>query len=132
MEKSHENWLDVAKGICTTDTFLEVASRTFTLLSSPGITFRIAGMTKGAGIIHSNMATTFGIICTDAPATLVASQQLLSTAADKSYNRISINGDTSTNDMVAMIANGAAGAPKLIFNHLLHRSPKIFLCFREY
>lgn len=59
-------------------------------------------------MIHPNMATTLGIICTDAPVTPPALQQLLSTAADKSYNCISIEGDTSTNDMVAMLANGAA------------------------
>ena len=62
-------------------------------------------------MIHPNMATTLGIVCTDAPVTPPALQQLLSTAADKSYNCISVEGDTSTNDMLAMLANGAAAVP---------------------
>ncbi|APA10948.1 arginine biosynthesis bifunctional protein [Sclerotinia sclerotiorum 1980 UF-70] len=108
MGTTHDHWIEAARGICTTDTFPKLASRTFTLPSSPETTFSIAGITKGAGMIHPNMATTLGIICTDAPITPPALQQLLSTAADKSYNCISIEGDTSTNDMVAMLANGAA------------------------
>lgn len=67
-------------------------------------------------MIHPNMATTLGIIYTDAPVTPIALQQLLSTAADKSYNCISIDGDTSTNDMVAMLANGAAGGNEIDFH----------------
>ncbi|CAD6444154.1 dfa0be5c-e44f-403b-af95-708abb1d74cf [Sclerotinia trifoliorum] len=108
MGTTHDHWIQAARGICTTDTFFKLASRTFTLPSSPETTSSIAGITKGAGMIHLNMATTLGIICTDAPITPRALQQLLSTAADKSYNCISIEGDTSTNDMVAMLANGAA------------------------
>ncbi|KAJ8068997.1 hypothetical protein OCU04_002676 [Sclerotinia nivalis] len=108
MGTTHDHWIQAARGICTTDTFPKLASRTFTLPSSPETTFSIAGITKGAGMIHPNMATTLGIICTDALVTPPALQQLLSTAADKSYNCISIEGDTSTNDMVAMFANGAA------------------------
>ena len=116
MGTSHKHWLEAAKGICTTDTFPKVASRTFTLPSSPNTTFSIAGITKGAGMIHPNMATTLGIICTDAFVTPNALQQLLSTAADKSYNCISVEGDTSTNDMLAMLANGAAGGTEIDFH----------------
>lgn len=116
MGKSHKHWLDAARAICTTDTFPKTASRTLTLPSSPNITFSIAGITKGAGMIHPNMATTLGIICTDVPVTPIALQQLLSTGADKSYNCISIEGDTSTNDMVAMLANGAAGGTEIDFH----------------
>ncbi|ESZ99592.1 arginine biosynthesis bifunctional protein [Sclerotinia borealis F-4128] len=108
MGTTHDHWLQAAWGICTTDTFPKLASRAFTLPSSPNTTFSIAGITKGAGMIHPNMATTLGIICTDAPVAPSALQQLLNTAADKSYNCISIEGDTSTNDMVTMFANGAA------------------------
>lgn len=60
-------------------------------------------------MVHPNMATTLGIVCTDAPVTPVALQQLLAEAASTSFNNISIDGDTSTNDMVALLANGAAG-----------------------
>ena len=115
MGDSHDHWLEAARGICTTDTFPKVASRTFALPSSPGIVYSIAGITKGAGMIHPNMATTLGIICSDAPVTPETLQQCLVTAADKSYNCISIDGDTSTNDMVAMIANGAAGGVAVDF-----------------
>ncbi|TGO89410.1 hypothetical protein BPOR_0111g00200 [Botrytis porri] len=108
MGTTHNHWLQAARGICTTDTFPKLSSRTFTLPSLPNTKFSLAGITKGAGMIHPNMATTLGIICTDAPFTPPALQQLLITAADKSYNCISIEGDTSTNDMVTMFANGAA------------------------
>lgn len=59
-------------------------------------------------MVHPNMATTLAIVCTDAPVTSEALQSLLSAAVDRSYNCISIEGDTSTNDMVVMLANGAA------------------------
>lgn len=66
-------------------------------------------MTKGAGMIHPNMATLLGIICTDAPIEPAPLQTLLTNAITKSFNSISIDGDTSTNDTVAILANGAAG-----------------------
>jgi glutamate N-acetyltransferase/amino-acid N-acetyltransferase len=66
-------------------------------------------MTKGAGMIHPNMATLLGIICTDAPIDPEPLQKMLSSAISKSFNSISIDGDTSTNDTVALLANGAAG-----------------------
>jgi glutamate N-acetyltransferase / amino-acid N-acetyltransferase len=68
-------------------------------------------MTKGAGMIHPNMATLLGIICTDAPLSPSSLSTLLLSAVEKSFNSISIDGDTSTNDTVAMLANGAAGGP---------------------
>lgn len=66
-------------------------------------------MTKGAGMIHPNMATLLGIICTDAPIAPAPLQAMLTHAIDRSFNSISIDGDTSTNDTVALLANGAAG-----------------------
>ncbi|KAH6672540.1 hypothetical protein B0J14DRAFT_655416 [Halenospora varia] len=135
MGNSHDHWLQAARGICTTDTFPKLASRTFTLPSSPNTTFSIAGITKGAGMIHPNMATTLGIICTDAPVTPSALQQLLSTAADKSYNCISIEGDTSTNDMVAIIANGAAtpsnSHPPIDFDSSSASQSEDFIAFQK-
>jgi len=65
-------------------------------------------MTKGAGMIHPNMATLLGILCTDAPIAPSALQPLLTAAVDNSFNSISIDGDTSTNDTVVLLANGAA------------------------
>ncbi|CAI0653803.1 unnamed protein product, partial [Colletotrichum noveboracense] len=109
MGNSHQHWLGAAEAICTTDTFPKLASRQFELPSNPGIIYSMAGITKGAGMIHPNMATTLGIICTDAPIVASDLQALLADATDKTYNCISIEGDTSTNDMVAIFANGAAG-----------------------
>ncbi|KAG9960157.1 arginine biosynthesis bifunctional protein ArgJ beta chain, partial [Aureobasidium melanogenum] len=105
---THEHWLRSARAICTTDTFPKLLSRQFTLPSWPGITFSIAGMTKGAGMIHPNMATLLGVICTDAPIQRTALRTLLSTATNSSFNRITVDGDTSTNDSVALFANGMA------------------------
>ena len=109
----HTSWLATARAICTTDTFPKLLSKTFSLPSSPSITYAIAGMTKGAGMIHPNMATLLGILCTDAPISAPTLQILLTRAVDRSYNAISIDGDTSTNDTVALLANGAAGGPPI-------------------
>ncbi|SPO00712.1 probable Arginine biosynthesis bifunctional protein ArgJ, mitochondrial [Cephalotrichum gorgonifer] len=108
---SHDHWLSCAKAICTTDTFPKLRSRTFTLPSSPGTEYRMAGMTKGAGMIHPNMATLLGVIATDAPIAPHLTTPLLRHAVDGSFNSITIDGDTSTNDTVALLANGAAGGP---------------------
>ncbi|OCK84003.1 Arginine biosynthesis bifunctional protein ArgJ 1 beta chain [Lepidopterella palustris CBS 459.81] len=106
---THSHWLSTARAICTTDTFPKLLSRQFTLPSSPHTTYSLVGMTKGAGMIHPNMATLLGILCTDAPIAPAPLQSLLVAAVDKSFNSISIDGDTSTNDTVALLANGAAG-----------------------
>ncbi|KAI9706822.1 MAG: hypothetical protein M1820_004793 [Bogoriella megaspora] len=109
LSSTHSSWLSTARAICTTDTFPKLLSRTFTLPSSPEVTYSIAGMTKGAGMIHPNMATLLGIICTDVPVSSSALSTLLSSSIEKSFNSISIDGDTSTNDTVTLLANGAAG-----------------------
>lgn len=110
LDNSHNAWLTTAKAICTTDTFPKLLSTTFTLPSTAhqGVEYRLAGMTKGAGMIHPNMATLLGILCTDAPISAGALQSLLRHAVTRSFNSISIDGDTSTNDTVAILANGAA------------------------
>lgn len=105
---SHEHWMNAAKAICTTDTFPKLLSRTFTLPSHPQTTYSIAGMTKGAGMIHPNMGTLLGIICTDVKIEQSTMKRILDIAATDSFNSISIDGDTSTNDTVAFFANGAA------------------------
>lgn len=105
---SHDHYLRAAKAICTTDTFPKLLSRTFTLPSHPGTSFTLAGMTKGAGMIHPNMATLLGIMLTDAPVAPSALAPILTNAAARSFNAISIDGDTSTNDTLALLANGAA------------------------
>jgi glutamate N-acetyltransferase/amino-acid N-acetyltransferase len=110
---SHDHWLATARAICTTDTFPKLVSRTFSLPSSPSIEYRMAGMTKGAGMIHPNMATLLGMILTDAPVAPSLLPSLLTKAVNKSFNSISIDGDTSTNDTVAVLANGAAGGEEI-------------------
>ncbi|KAF2679617.1 Arginine biosynthesis bifunctional protein ArgJ beta chain [Lentithecium fluviatile CBS 122367] len=105
---THDHWLSAARAICTTDTFPKLLSRTFALPSSSE-EYHIAGMTKGAGMIHPNMATLLGIICTDAPIAPEPLRAALTSAITKSFNSISIDGDTSTNDTVAILANGEAG-----------------------
>lgn len=90
----------------TTDTFPKLRSATFTLPS--GTTFRMAGITKGAGMIHPNMATLLGFIVTDARIAAPLLGKALKHAVDRSFNAISVDGDMSTNDTIAVLANGAA------------------------
>ena len=109
LESSHKSWLRTARAICTTDTFPKLLSTSFSLPSSPQTKYSLAGMTKGAGMIHPNMATLLGILCTDAAIPVSVLKPLLTHAVDRSFNSISIDGDTSTNDTLALLANGAAG-----------------------
>lgn len=97
---------EVARAILTTDLQPKGASREVTLRR--GIV-RIAGVTKGSGMIHPRMATTLGFVMTDAviPQTLL--RRMLVRAGELSYNRISVDGDTSTNDTLIVMANGASG-----------------------
>ncbi|KAI1171932.1 arginine biosynthesis bifunctional protein ArgJ [Nemania sp. FL0916] len=110
---SDTHWIECATAICTTDTFPKLVSKTFTLPSSPSTEYRIAGMTKGAGMICPNMATLLGVIATDAPIAAPALQTAVRAATDKSFNSISVDNDMSTNDIVAVLANGAAGGSQV-------------------
>lgn len=122
---THDHWLSTARAICTTDTFPKLLSRSFTLPGSD-VEYRIAGMTKGAGMIHPNMATLLGIICTDAPIAPKALRRALQASIQKSFNSISIDGDTSTNDTVAILANGAAGGPQVTHSEEADSAYKAF------
>jgi len=99
---SADRFEDAASAMLTTDTCGKTA-----FASVKGV--RIAGMTKGSGMIHPRMATTLGFVMTDAILTPAALRAMLSRGINRSYNRISVDGDTSTNDMVAVLANGASG-----------------------
>ncbi|KAI1146826.1 arginine biosynthesis bifunctional protein ArgJ [Nemania diffusa] len=110
---SDVHWLECATAICTTDTFPKLQSKTFTLPSSPSTEYRIAGMTKGAGMICPNMATLLAVVATDAPVAAPALRAALRAATDKSFNSISVDNDMSTNDILAVLANGAAGGPQV-------------------
>jgi glutamate N-acetyltransferase/amino-acid N-acetyltransferase len=75
----------------------------------PGGTVTIGGMAKGSGMIHPNMATMLGVVTTDALIAPELLQEMLGTAVNASFNRISVDGDTSTNDTVLLLANGVSG-----------------------
>ena len=74
---------------------------------------RVVGFAKGAGMIHPNMATMLAFVMTDVPATPAFLKTALREAADASFNAISVDGDTSTNDTVLLMASGALGGPEL-------------------
>ncbi|MGN6135041.1 MAG: bifunctional glutamate N-acetyltransferase/amino-acid acetyltransferase ArgJ, partial [Aureliella sp.] len=103
-------FFDAADGILTTDNGRKVTTRSF---QTEGRTIRIAGMAKGAGMIGPNMATMLCCVLTDAPLSAEQAQVLLKQAADKSFNNISVEGHTSTNDTMLLLANGAAGGDVL-------------------
>jgi glutamate N-acetyltransferase/amino-acid N-acetyltransferase len=96
----------VAQAIMTTDTRPKVAS---TQLEINGSTITISGCCKGAGMIHPNMATLLSIVTTDAKVSAELLQQALKAAVNKSFNRISVDGDTSTNDTLFLLASGVSG-----------------------
>lgn len=107
---SRENGSEVAKAIMTTDTRPKRAVRSIRL---GGRRVTIAGVAKGAGMIHPNMATMLSLVTTDASISKAALQSSLNRAVNLSFNRVTIDGDTSTNDTLAVFANGAAGNDKI-------------------
>lgn len=103
---SADRFDDVVNAIMTTDL---VPKRATASLAVKGGVIHLAGMTKGSGMIQPLMATTLGYIVTDAPLAAPELQKMLRKAADRSYNAMSVDGDTSTNDSVYLLANGASG-----------------------
>ena len=101
-----DNWAGAAEAIMTTDTVAKACSRR---LSLGGKSATVTGIAKGAGMIHPDMATMLGFVATDAAVGQAALQQMLTQAAARSFNCISVDGDTSTNDSFMLIATGAAG-----------------------
>jgi glutamate N-acetyltransferase/amino-acid N-acetyltransferase len=101
-----DNWASAAEAIMTTDTVPKARSRRLIL---GGKTVTVTGMAKGAGMIHPDMATMLGFVATDAAVSRGALQQMLAQAAARSFNRVTVDGDTSTNDSFMLIATGAAG-----------------------
>ena len=96
------------QAILTTDTFAKTCGY---VTEIGGKAVKFGGMTKGAGMICPNMATVLGFVTTDAAVTRKVLQQALMEAVEVSYNRITVDGDMSTNDMLAVMANGMAGNP---------------------
>ncbi|WP_338460377.1 bifunctional glutamate N-acetyltransferase/amino-acid acetyltransferase ArgJ [Azotobacter vinelandii DJ] len=105
-----DNWAAAAEGIMTTDTLPKGASCQFV---HDGVTITVTGISKGAGMIRPNMATMLGYIATDAKVAQPVLQDLLRDAANKSFNRITIDGDTSTNDCCMLVATGRAALPEI-------------------
>ena len=103
---AESGWDDASRAIMTTDTKPKVAQREVTLAGGP---VRIGGIAKGAGMIHPNMATLLAFVTTDAHIDGDALRPMLRAAADDSFNAISVDGDTSTNDTLLVLANGASG-----------------------
>ncbi|KAG1446641.1 hypothetical protein G6F56_009504 [Rhizopus delemar] len=98
-------WASAAEAFMTTDTFPKLRSGEFSLQNS---TFRMAGIAKGAGMIHPNMATLLGFMVTDAYVKPELLKKALAYAVDRSFNSISVDGDMSTNDTISVLANGAS------------------------
>ncbi len=105
-----DNWGNAAEAIMTTDTQPKAYSRKVDIA---GKTITITGISKGAGMIRPNMATMLGYLATDAAVPQALLQQLVTHAANRSFNRITIDGDTSTNDSFMFIASGEVSVPGL-------------------
>ncbi|MBX3622180.1 MAG: bifunctional glutamate N-acetyltransferase/amino-acid acetyltransferase ArgJ [Rhizobacter sp.] len=101
-----DHWAMAAEAIMTTDTVPKAASRQVTI---GGKTVTVTGISKGAGMIRPNMATMLSFLATDAVIAPALMRALTRQAADRSFNRITIDGDTSTNDSFVVVATGAAG-----------------------
>jgi glutamate N-acetyltransferase/amino-acid N-acetyltransferase len=116
-----ERFQDVSRAIMTTDRIPKVAFGEVPLRTGM---VRIAGMAKGSGMIHPNMATTLCFVATDAAIAPAHLRKSLIAAADRSFHRLSVDGDMSTNDTLAILANGASGVKpnekeRLVFGEVL-------------
>jgi glutamate N-acetyltransferase/amino-acid N-acetyltransferase len=118
---SEDGFPDAARAILTTDKVPKMAFGEVPLRAG---SVHIAGMTKGSGMIHPNMATTLGFVMTDAAIAPALLRPMLAKAVERSYHRISVDGDTSTNDTILLLANGASGIKptekeRLVFEEVL-------------
>jgi len=114
--------IEAVTAIMTTDTVKKEAAVEFVI---DGKTCRLGGMAKGSGMIHPNMATTLNFITTDAAVSVAMLQKALSEVVKVTYNCLSIDGDTSTNDMVSVMANGRAG------NAMITESGEMYEIFKK-
>lgn len=108
---SASNWAEAASSIMTTDIVPKASS---TQVNIGGKTVTITGIAKGSGMIHPNMATMLGYVATDAAISQDLLQKMLKYAADHSFNSITVDGDTSTNDSFILIATGQAGNAEIV------------------
>ena len=105
-----DNWFDAAHAIMTTDIVAKAISRQVTI---EGVTITITGIAKGSGMIHPNMATMLGFIATDAAIAQPLLHDMASKVANCSFNCITVDGDTSTNDAMMLIATGKSTLPEV-------------------
>jgi glutamate N-acetyltransferase/amino-acid N-acetyltransferase len=110
---SLDNWDKASRAIMTTDTFPKGVCKIITLAGQP---ITINGISKGAGMIQPNMATMLGFIATDAKINQALLQSCLALAVEQSFNRITVDGDTSTNDACVVMASGCSAAPEITAN----------------
>ena len=106
-----DNWAAAAAAIMTTDTVPKAVSRQVTL---DGTDFVVTGIAKGSGMIHPNMATMLAFVATDAPVSCEALEAILRHAVNRSFNCITVDGDTSTNDACILMATGATAVPVIM------------------
>jgi glutamate N-acetyltransferase/amino-acid N-acetyltransferase len=109
-----DGWADAGRGIMTTDTRPKLCSAR---LTSDGTTVTVTGMAKGAGMLRPDMATMLAFIATDAAVAQPVLDAVLREAVDRSFHRISVDGDTSTNDACLLLATGAAGNAEIADAH---------------
>jgi len=116
---SARSFAEFSLAICTTDTRPKTEDASFKMA---GRRIHLIGCAKGAGMIHPNMATTLAFVATDANISPSLLQRTLRDVATRTFNAISIDGDTSTNDTLLVLANGAAGAPAIKPGSSAHRA----------
>jgi glutamate N-acetyltransferase/amino-acid N-acetyltransferase len=116
---SARSFAELSLAICTTDTRPKTASGSFKMA---GKRVHLVGCAKGAGMIHPNMATTLAFVVTDAAISPSLLQKTLREVTQRTFNSISIDGDTSTNDTLLVLANGESGAPAIQANSNAHRA----------
>ena len=116
---SARSFAELSLAICTTDTRPKTATASFKMAAKR---IHVVGCAKGAGMIHPNMATTLAFIVTDAAIAPGLLQKTLRDVVSRTFNAISIDGDTSTNDTLLVLANGAAGAPAIKTGTTAHRA----------
>lgn len=121
LDESPESSLNAADAILTSDTRRKCATAQFTYKSK---TITVAGIAKGAGMIEPNMATMLAFLATDIDADNTTLKNALTQACNKTFNRISIDGDMSTNDTVLLLANGKSGVEP-------HETPDLLQAFRD-
>jgi len=116
---SARSFAELSLAICTTDTRPKTAASSFKM---SGKRIHFVGCAKGAGMIHPNMATMLAFVITDAAIAPGLLQKTLRDVTSRTFNAISIDGDTSTNDTLLVLANGAAGAPSIKSGSAAHRA----------